>query len=142
MRIKLSEREGAPERLIADAELVFDEGDGQLAGLKLVGFSLWRGPDGDVYVTMPSRAFGGSSDRRYFDYLRLVDPMVSQPMKALKAAIVRAYVYSDGQTPGLVVDAEVPAPRRVCADCGRAAHEGECAAQRRANSRSNLGGCG
>ena len=38
--------------------------------MKLVGFSLWRSAEGEVYVTFPSRAFGASNDRRYFEFLR------------------------------------------------------------------------
>jgi len=44
------------------AELVF--GSGLLAGMKLVGFSLWKSPEGELYVTFPSRAFGTASEQR------------------------------------------------------------------------------
>jgi len=64
-------RENGPERLVCEAEVIFE--DGPLAGTKLVGFSLWRSAEGEVYVTFPSRAFGAGSERRYFDYLRSVD---------------------------------------------------------------------
>jgi hypothetical protein len=73
MHVQFVERESGPERLVCEAEVVFGEGDGPLAGMKLVGFSLWRSPDGEVYVTFPSRAFGAGSERRYFDYLRSVE---------------------------------------------------------------------
>ncbi len=64
MRVQFVERENGPERLVCEAEIVFEE-EGPLAGMKLVGFSLWRSPDGDVFVTFPSRAFGaGSAIRR------------------------------------------------------------------------------
>jgi hypothetical protein len=82
------QRESAPERLVCEAELVFNSGS--LAGMKLVGFSLWRSPEGEVYVTFPSRAFGAGSERRFFDYLRSVDGEAA-PVKALKASIVAAY---------------------------------------------------
>ena len=62
-------REDGPERLVCEAELVFPA-TGILAGLKLVGFSLWRSPEGEIYVTFPSRAFGAGQERRFFDYLR------------------------------------------------------------------------
>ncbi|HXB57209.1 MAG TPA: hypothetical protein VN461_20765 [Vicinamibacteria bacterium] len=58
------QREGGPERLVSEAELVFPATAGILAGLKLVGFSLWKSPEGEIYVTFPSRAFGAGSDRR------------------------------------------------------------------------------
>jgi hypothetical protein len=81
-------REGGPERLVTEAELVFNSG--LLTGLKLVGFSLWKSPEGEVYVTFPSRAFGAGSERRFFDYLRSVDGEAA-PAKGLKQAIVDAY---------------------------------------------------
>jgi len=85
---RFSSREGAPEGLVCEAELVFNSG--LLAGMKLVGFCLWRSPEGEVYVTFPSRSFGAGQERRYFDYLRSVEGSAEKP-KALKAAILDAY---------------------------------------------------
>jgi hypothetical protein len=84
------QRESAPERLVCEAELVFPASAGLLAGLKLVGFSLWRSPEGEIYVTFPSRTFGAGDERRYFDYLRAVNGG-NTVVKALKEAIVAAY---------------------------------------------------
>jgi hypothetical protein len=83
MRVQFVERENGPERLVCEAEIVFEE-PGPLAGMKLVGFSLWRSPEGEVYVTFPSRAFGAGSDRRFFDYLRSAEgaPEVVKRVKA------------------------------------------------------------
>ena len=64
--------------------------DGPLAGTKLVGFSLWKSPDGEVYVTFPSRAFGTGSERRYFDYLRAIDGS-GETVKSVKAWILDEY---------------------------------------------------
>jgi hypothetical protein len=89
MRVQFVSRDNAPERLVCEAELVFDE-DGPLAGLKLVGFSLWRDAGGELYVTFPSRAFGAGSERRYFDYLRSVDGTAGETRK-LKAWILEEY---------------------------------------------------
>jgi len=89
MRVQFVEREKGPERLVCEAELVFDEA-GPLQGMKLVGFSLWRGPDGEVYVTFPSRAFGAGNDRKYFDYLRSIEGAPADP-KRVKAWIVEEY---------------------------------------------------
>ena len=88
IRISFVARESSPERLVCEAELIF--GAGLLAGMKLVGFSLWKSPEGEVYVTFPSRAFGAGSDRRFFDFLRSVEGDAA-PAKALKQAIVEAY---------------------------------------------------
>jgi len=67
MRVLFVERESPPERLVCEAEIHFEEG--ALAGTRLVGFSLWRSPEGEIFVTFPSRAL----ERRFFDYLRAVD---------------------------------------------------------------------
>jgi hypothetical protein len=73
MRVNFVVRESAPERIVCEAEVVFEAESGPLAGMKLVGFSLWRSPEGEVYVTFPSRAFGTGNERRFFDYLRSVE---------------------------------------------------------------------
>ena len=73
MHIVFVDRESGPEKLVCEAEVVFDGEDGPLAGMKLVGISLWQGPEGDTYVTFPSRAFGAGSERKFFDYLRTAD---------------------------------------------------------------------
>lgn len=73
MRVNFVVRESAPERLLCEAEVVFESEAGPLAGMKLVGFSLWRSPEGEVYVTFPSRAFGTGNERRFFDFLRSVE---------------------------------------------------------------------
>jgi hypothetical protein len=89
MRVQFVQRETGPERLVCEAEVVFDEA-GPLSGMKLVGFSLWRSPEGEVYVTFPSRAFGAGNDRRYFDYLRSVDGTVAEAKK-VKAWIMEEF---------------------------------------------------
>lgn len=71
MRVQFVERGNAPQKLVCEAEIIFDEGP--LAGMKLVGFSLWRGQEDSVFVSFPARAFGADGDRRYFDLLRSVD---------------------------------------------------------------------
>ncbi len=89
MKVHFSEREGAPERLVCEAEIHFDD-EGPLAGTRLLGFSLWRSPEGEVYVTFPSRAFGAGSERRFFDYLRAIDG-TAEPVKRVKAWILDEY---------------------------------------------------
>lgn len=87
MRVVFTQRENGPERLVTEAELHFD---GQLDGLKLVGFSLWKSPEGEIYVTFPSRAFGAGSDRRFFDFVRSVEG-TAEPTKKLKKLILDEY---------------------------------------------------
>ena len=88
MQVQFNPRENGPERLVTEAEIHFEEGP--LAGAKLVGFSLWRSPEGEVYVTFPSRAFGAGSERRFFDYLRAVDGD-GETVKRVKAWILEEY---------------------------------------------------
>ena len=94
MRVQFVQRENVPERLVCEAELIFDENLGPLSGMKLVGFSLWRSPEGEVYVTFPSRAFGAGNERRYFDYLRATDAS-GETVKRVKAWILDEYRKSE-----------------------------------------------
>jgi hypothetical protein len=84
MRVLFVERESRPERLVCEAEIHFEEG--ALAGTRLVGFSLWRSPEGEIFVTFPSRAVGVGSERRFFDSLRAVDGD-AETVKRVKAWI-------------------------------------------------------
>lgn len=88
MRVQFIERQGGPERLVCEAEIVFDEGP--LAGMKLVGFCLWRGADSEIYVTFPSRAIGVGTERRFFDYLRSTEGNVDD-MRRVKRWILDAF---------------------------------------------------
>ena len=58
--------------------------------MKLVGFCIWRSPEGEPYVTFPARAFGAGAERRYFDYLRSVSG-TAEPVKKVKAWILEEY---------------------------------------------------
>jgi hypothetical protein len=89
MRVQFVERENGPERLVCEAEVLFDE-EGPLVGMKLVGFSLWKSPEGEVYVTFPSRAFGVGGERRFFDYLRSVEGSAAEA-KRVKSWIIDEY---------------------------------------------------
>jgi hypothetical protein len=88
MRVQFVEKVNGPERLVCDAEIVFEEDP--LTGMKLVGFSLWRSADGDVYVTFPSRAFGTGTERKYFDYLRSAEGLTAE-VKRVKDWILGEY---------------------------------------------------
>ena len=102
MRVVFVERENAPERLVCEAEVVFEAEAGPLAGMKLVGFSLWRSPEGEVYVTFPSRAFGSGSERRFFDFLRSVEGTAADA-KRVKAWILEQFRHprgARGRVPG------------------------------------------
>jgi hypothetical protein len=88
VQVHFVSRANGPERLVTEAELHFD--DGPLGGMRLVGFSLWRSTEGELYVTFPSRAFGAGTERRYFDYLRAVDA-APETVKTVKAWILEEY---------------------------------------------------
>src|SRR5207253_7646860 len=70
LTVKITPNEkGNPPGKLADAELHFI--DGELDGLKLIGFSIWerRGGNGRN-VTFPARQFTVNGDRRSFALLR------------------------------------------------------------------------
>lgn len=90
VRVVFIEREHGPERLVCEAEVIFEAEAGPLAGMKLVGFSLWRSPEAEIYVTFPSRAFGAGNERRFFDYLRSVEG-TSADSKRVKLWIMEQY---------------------------------------------------
>ena len=85
VQVQFIPRQNGPERLVTEAEIHFE--DGPLAGMRLVGFSIWRSTEGELYVTFPSRAFGAGTERKYFDYLRGVDGS-AETVKAAKAWIL------------------------------------------------------
>ena len=88
MRVQFVTRENGPERLVCEAEILFE--DGPLAGTKLVGLSLWRGQDGEVSVTFPARSFGVGGERRFFDFLRAVETG-SDAVKRVKTWVADEY---------------------------------------------------
>jgi hypothetical protein len=79
MRLQFVEKENGPERLLGEVEIVFDE-EGPLAGMKLVGFSIWQGTDGES-LTFPARSFGAGGERRFYDLLRGVEPGTGEPRR-------------------------------------------------------------
>jgi hypothetical protein len=68
---------GNPPGKLADAELHFH--DGALAGLKLIGFSIWerRGASGRN-VTFPARQYAINGERRSFALLRPIADVAAQ----------------------------------------------------------------
>ncbi len=90
MRVQFVHKATGPERLLCEAEMIFDEGC-PLEGMKLVGFSLWRGANGEVFVTFPSRAFGAGSDRKFYDFLRAADGPNPDLARRVKGWIIEQY---------------------------------------------------
>jgi hypothetical protein len=80
---------------LADAEIHFT--GGELDGLKLVGFAVWKGRDGNGEdVTFPSRQFTVRGERRSFALLRWISERTAQERVA--ALVRRAYVEQAFQT--------------------------------------------
>ena len=84
---------GNPPGKLADAELHFS--DGELAGLKLIGFSVWeRRSGGGRNVTFPARQYVVNGDRRNFALLRpIVDTHAQERVRDL---VLQAYAEYEG----------------------------------------------
>ena len=77
-----------PPGKLADAEVHFTGGD--LAGLKLIGFSIWeRRTGGGRNVTFPARTYSVNGERRSFALLRPIDDATATD--AIREAILTAY---------------------------------------------------
>lgn len=77
----------APGKL-ADAEIHFS--GGELDGLKLVGFAVWKSRDGrGQNVSFPARQFTVGGDRRSYSLLRWIAKREAQ--ERLEAVVLEAY---------------------------------------------------
>jgi hypothetical protein len=87
VKITMNDR-GNPPGKLADAELHF--GGGPLAGLKLIGFSIWERRDGSGRnVTFPARQYAVNGERRSFALLRpIVDTSAQDGVREM---ILAAY---------------------------------------------------
>ena len=91
MTIKITPNDrGNPPGKLGDAELHFSDGDGPLAGLKLIGFSIWeRRNSAGRNVTFPSRQYAVNGERRNFSLLRPIIDVSAQ--EKLRELILEAY---------------------------------------------------
>ena len=78
---------GTPAGKLADVELHFSSGP--LAGLKLIGFSVWEGKRGGRNVTFPARSYAVNGERRSFSLLRPIADASGQ--EQLRDRILEAY---------------------------------------------------
>jgi len=77
-----------PPAKLADAELHFTDGD--LAGLKLIGFSIWeRRAGGGRNVTFPARQYAVNGERRSFALLRPIADGSAQ--ERIRDLVLQAY---------------------------------------------------
>lgn len=97
IKILRNERATAPGKL-ADAEVHF--AGGELDGLKLVGFAVWRSRDGrGQNVSFPSRNFTVNGGRRSFSLLRWVATPDAQ--QRLEQLVLAAYTADHREALGL-----------------------------------------
>jgi hypothetical protein len=79
---------GNPPGKLADAELHFT--DGELDGLKLIGFSIWeRRGGGGRNVTFPARQYAVNGERRSFALLRPITDTSAQ--ERIRALVLEAF---------------------------------------------------
>ena len=94
--VKITPNEkGNPPGKLADAELHFT--DGELEGLRLIGFAIWerRGGNGRN-VTFPARQYAVNGERRSFALLRpIVDTGAQNRVREL---VLEAYAEYEGQS--------------------------------------------
>jgi hypothetical protein len=91
---------GNPAGKLADAELHFT--DGELDGLKLIGFSIWerRGGNGRN-VTFPARQYAVNGERRSFALLRPITDTSAQ--ERVRELVLQAYAEYEDETAGEAV---------------------------------------
>ena len=86
---------GTPPGKLADAELHFT--DGELGGLKLIGFSVWeRRGGGGRNVTFPARQYAVNGERRSFALLRPITDMHAQ--ERVRDLVLEAYADYEGRS--------------------------------------------
>lgn len=93
VRFTPNDRANPPGKL-ADAELHFTEGD--LQGLKLIGFSIWERRNGPGRnVTFPARQYSVNGERRSFALLRPAGDASSHDH--VRDLILQAYIEFEAQ---------------------------------------------
>ena len=93
VHITPNDKQNPPGKL-ADAELHFT--DGELDGLKLIGFSIWeRRTGGGRNVTFPARQYAVNGERRSFALLRPIADIKSQ--ERIRDVVLQAYAEYEGE---------------------------------------------
>ena len=86
---------GNPPGKLADAELHFT--DGELDGLKLIGFSIWeRRGGGGRNVTFPARQYAVNGERRSFALLRPITDTSAQ--ERVRELVLQAFAEYEDET--------------------------------------------
>ena len=106
---------GTPAGKLADVEIHFEEG--LLAGLKLVGCSVWRSKKGEEpTVLVPSRSYATAAGVRYYELLRpSADgaPGVGGDSPDAKLSVRRFKDYVRGEYCRIAALPDEPAPERA-----------------------------
>ncbi|MFA5897642.1 MAG: hypothetical protein WC829_00880 [Hyphomicrobium sp.] len=85
---------GTPSGKLADAEVHFT--DGELTGLRLLGFAIWERRTGvGRNVTFPSRTYSVNGERRSFALLRPVSDQQAQD--SVRDLVLQAYTEYEAQ---------------------------------------------
>jgi hypothetical protein len=94
MEIKIRPWTGSPPGKLAEVEIHFT--DGELAGLKLIGFAIWERRTGNGRnVTFPARQYAVNGERRSFALLRpITDPAATD---TIRERILSAYAAQEDQ---------------------------------------------
>ena len=94
--IKITPNEkGNPPGKLADAELHFI--DGELDGMRLIGFAIWERRRGDGRnVTFPARQYAVNGERRSFALLRPIADQSAQ--NRLRDLVLQAYAEHEQET--------------------------------------------
>lgn len=98
-----------PPGKVADAEVHFTEGP--LAGLRLVGFSVWeRRPGADRAVTFPGRSHPVHGERRYYALLRPIADGETAAADRFRDLLLAAFAEFDPQPPPATAPTEPDPP--------------------------------
>ena len=85
---------GTPASKLADVEIHFEEG--LLAGLKLVGCSVWRSKKGDEpTVLVPSRSYATAGGVRYYELMREANDNAGAERPNINVKRFKAYIRSE-----------------------------------------------
>jgi hypothetical protein len=95
MVVKITQNDkNSPPGKLADAELHFTDGD--MAGLRLLGFAVWNQRNGPGRnVTFPARTYSVNGERRSFSLLRPVNDTNSQ--NRVRDLVLQAYADFEAQ---------------------------------------------
>jgi DNA-binding cell septation regulator SpoVG len=106
MRLEFQKNTGKPVKMVARAEVFFDADD-IFHGLKLTGFSIWKGDKG-LFVSLPAREYDSKDGKKYWDFLSNADPHDKKSTWKLKDHILSEYKKFVGEPEEEPEEEEVP----------------------------------